>query len=237
MNLSASSIKNYLSAISFVHKINDYPDPTKPFKVKKVMDALKNLGGPIRKRLPITSHILKKMIAALPTVIKKEYDHKLFRCIFSLMYHASLRISEIANTKKCQHAILNQNIRLKKDSLKVKLVSYKHSKNQSSKISIQATKNLICPVAAFSQFKKVRDSSPGVFFKKANGIPITRAQVSTKLKQILNSIQYNEKNFNTHSFRSGRITDLHKAGLSDSQLRHAGRFKSNAYLRYIKPNK
>ena len=42
--------------------------------------------------------------------------------------------------------------------------------------------------------------------------------------------------FNTHSFRMGKATDMHNRGYSDAQIAKAGRWASNAFMRYIKPN-
>ena len=45
----------------------------------------------------------------------------------------------------------------------------------------------------------------------------------------LNPLQYD-----THSFRIGRATDLSKGGRSLSKIKRAGRWKSNAVYNYLR---
>ena len=237
MQLCASSIQNYLSAIGFVHKLYDYPDPTKSFKVQKVKDAIKNLGGPKRQRSAIRAKLLGEIVHVLPIILQDAYDQILFTCVFLLMYHACLRISEIANTAKCKHALLSHNIYEKKHSVRLKLLSFKHSGNPVSRMIIPATNDMLCPNKAVGAYRAVRGSIPGVFFIKKNDKPISRAQVVSVLKRALELTGRDGGNYNTHSLRKGKITDSAAAGASDSQLRLIGRFKSNAFLKYIEPKR
>ena len=54
-------------------------------------------------------------------------------------------------------------------------------------------------------------------------------------KSLLEKANFNPAHFNTHSFRIGKASDMAKAGASKTQIALAGRWRSNAYLKYIKP--
>lgn len=54
LKLKAPSIRSYLSAIAFTHKIHGHADPTGAFSILKLLEGLKRESGPPIKRLPIT---------------------------------------------------------------------------------------------------------------------------------------------------------------------------------------
>ena len=54
------------------------------------------------------------------------------------------------------------------------------------------------------------------------------------LKDLVAAVGENPEDFNTHSLRVGRATDLALAGTSDAIIRQTGRWKSNAYLAYVR---
>ena len=55
------------------------------------------------------------------------------------------------------------------------------------------------------------------------------------LKQQLSELHYNPDHYNSHSFRIGKATTMAEEGYSDIQIANLGRWKSNAYKSYIKP--
>ena len=56
----------------------------------------------------------------------------------------------------------------------------------------------------------------------------------TALKKALKELNLNPSHFNTHSFRIGAATSAKQAGISDSHLKAMGRWRSDAYLKYIR---
>ena len=59
--LAPSSIKSYLSAIGYVHKMKGLPDPTKAFLIEKLLTAL---GGQVSSdiRVPISRPVLHELV-------------------------------------------------------------------------------------------------------------------------------------------------------------------------------
>ena len=56
-----------------------------------------------------------------------------------------------------------------------------------------------------------------------------------KLKEVLVAAGISPRGFSGHSFRAGAATTAVKIRIEDSQKKLLGRWKSDAYHRYIKP--
>ena len=61
--------------------------------------------------------------------------------------------------------------------------------------------------------------------------------VTTVLKSQLTHLNYDATLYNTHSFRIGRASDMATEGYSENQIAMVGRWNSDAYKRYIKPDR
>ncbi len=61
------------------------------------------------------------------------------------------------------------------------------------------------------------------------------SQVNKILNMSLFSLHLNPKAYGTHSFRIGSTTDCAAQGASVTQLRFMGHWRSDAYLKYIRP--
>ena len=234
-NLQPSTVRSYLSAISFTHKLHGNQDPTNCFRIRKLIEAFKRKSHNAYDRKPIKRCLLKKMVRRLKKVTHTEYDRWLFNAIFIIMYHACLRVSEVARSSNSKHTMSFKQMFIRGGKLVLCLKSYKHSNQRTSKIVLPACKGCICPVRAYKKYKKLRKRIPGPFFLKENGKAASRNVIAKMLKKVIEALSLNPKHFNTHSFRIGKITDLATTGSSSNKIKSAGRFHSNAYLNYIKP--
>ena len=116
------------------------------------------------------------------------------------------------------------------------LLSYKHSvKPQGLSLSPEP-ELLICPVYNLLLYLAVRPKVGLTLFVDRKGTPVNRCFVARHLKDLLAAVGENPQEFNTHSLRVGRATDLALAGSSDAIIRQTGRWKSNAYLGYVRFN-
>ena len=87
-----------------------------------------------------------------------------------------------------------------------------------------------------SQFLAYRGSSNGPLFIHSSKSPFSRAFIASRLQADLSALGYNPKDFNTHCFRIGRATDLAASGFSSNQIAILGRWRSNAFQKYIRPS-
>lgn len=97
-----------------------------------------------------------------------------------------------------------------------------------------------CPVKCIQQFVALRgdtsncDTEP--FFLHKGGVPFTPVQFRYNLRKILKLVGVDDQLYDTHSYRSGRCTDLLNMGFSVDQICLVGRWsqKSKTILLYIR---
>ena len=237
LNLSPATIRTYLSAISFVHKLHQQPDPSSTYVIGKTLQGIRNQQQtPQPQLLPITKPILHTLVAALPFAVRDHFQLLLWRSIFLLTFHGCLRAGEVTLACNRAHVIQLDQVTITSQSITITFRSYKHSRGTTPTIVINATgTHSTCPVVALQKYLHARGPSPGHLYTHQDSSTPTRSQFSTVLKTTATLSSLPAERYNTHSFRAGRATQMASDGLSDQVIRSAGRWKSTAYQRYIRP--
>lgn len=235
-----ATILTYISAISFHHKINNTNDPTATFMVQKVLQGTKNCQPPSSPLLPLTKHMLHRIIDCIPYATSDTYERALYKALFLTMYHACLRIGEVVPSGTQENTLALQNIVFtsnnNKTAIAIKFTSYKHSNGLTPTLLLQPSNdNYYCPVRALQAYIHKRGPQPGNLFI-SQSYNINRSQVAQFLKRTVTLAGYDSQKISTHSLRIGRTTDIAKSKLvSESTLQSIGRWKSSAYQKYIRP--
>ena len=73
----------------------------------------------------------------------------------------------------------------------------------------------------------------GPLFSGGRFSPLSRANVTAALHQLLQGTNEEANNYASHSFRIGAATTAATAGLPPALIKTLGRWKSNAYETYI----
>ena len=89
-----------------------------------------------------------------------------------------------------------------------------------------------CPVAAMLHYLAARPSAHEPLFTFEDGL--TRAALVTHLQTALSHAGIEHSNYTGHSFRIGAATAAAQAGYSDSFIQSLGRWKSSAFVAYIR---
>ena len=97
-----------------------------------------------------------------------------------------------------------------------------------------ATGHRLCPVAALLSYLVVRPPLPGPLFVYQSGDPLSRPRLVQAVRSGLASAGLDLSRYNGHSFRIGAASTATAAGLPDSLIQTLGRWKSAAFLRYIR---
>ena len=117
-------------------------------------------------------------------------------------------------------------------------ITLKQSKNDQFRagttICLGKTTHTVCPVDALVQYLVVQGGTPGPLFLLPSNQSLTRASFSSALNKAFQELHMDHRQFNTHSFRIGAATSAKHAGVSDSHLKALGRWKSDAYLKYVR---
>ena len=101
-------------------------------------------------------------------------------------------------------------------------------------IFLGSTGDDICPISAMLAYVAVRGDAPGPLFRFANGKPLTRDRLVTAVRVALSAAGRSEGHSAGHSFRVGAATTAAQCGIPDSAIQTLGRWKSAAYLAYVR---
>ncbi|XP_075038929.1 uncharacterized protein LOC142099410 [Mixophyes fleayi] len=238
---SKTSMASTLAGISFMAKLQGYPDVTKCFLINK---ALKGWGR-VRPshsdaRLPITLNILEELIRKVGSVTSDDYEKLLFSLAFSMAFFGAFRISElVARSRGHQESGLRaEHVSLGEGILACKIVrSNTDQSGRGSCVQLASQRpSHICLVRLASQFMSSRPQA-NLFLCHSDSIPLTKYQFAAILKWTLQSLNLNSTSYGTHSFRIGAATSAALAGSSNEAIKALGRWKSTAYKSYVRIDK
>ena len=248
-HLKHCTIKSYLSALRFVQIQQGLGDPfqqTSMPLLEYVLAGIKRTqarsSAPPKPRLPITPQLLGKL--QQQWVLKPPTQEGLMlwaaACtgFFGFLRSGEFTVPSPGAYNKEVHLDLEDLAIDSHASPSMIRVHIKQSKTdpfrKGADIYLGATGTTICTVQALWQYLAVRGPTPGPLFRLESGAPLTRATLVNSLQQALRNAGVDAAAFNGHSFRIGAATTAAKCGIEDSLIQTLGRWKSTAYLHYIK---
>lgn len=244
-NFANSTIASHLSAVAYLHSLHGFNDPTKSFLVRKAMRGAACLAPTYDSRLPITEVIVNRLCSALYTVVSNHWEHVLLTAIFSLAFYSLARIGELLayDSQTASHHRLLQLTDVSFDMEGTRLsrmyITYREFKhNISGKphvVPVEAIFNgKTCPVVSLYNYIKLRGPSPGVLFRNKEGQSFSRARFEEITRRSLIFCGLDVARYKGHSFRIGGASYAAARGFSDAQIRLLGRWKTDAFKRYIR---
>ena len=242
--LAASSINSHVSGISFVHKINNWPDPTNNFLIQKLREGCKRDNKAQDSRCPITLPLLKRLLETLTQVCRSDFEFVLFKTAFTLAFFAFLRVGEFAKTQcnDMSKIISIYDISCYGSPVSKVMVRIRSSKNDqtgqgASVVLVRNNQQEICPVTAIMEFLAIRPNQSGPFFIHFDGSPLSSGQFAAILKKSVEVAGLNPFFFSPHSFRIGAATSAAIGGSSVEEIKIMGRWRSECVRGYIRPDR
>ncbi len=235
--LAPATITSAISALSYSHKVLGHPDPGKTFFIQKILQGVvRESGRAPDARLPITYHILGRLVEAVNHTAPSHYCKMLFQAMFILAFHAFLRSSEMCGS---QHTLTLQQVQLSDLSgtsfLTVTFLDFKHSDGRPFSLQIQAREPAsLCPVRSLQRYLQVRGLCPGPLFCLPGSIPISHNFFADQLRVNLRYCKLNTELYKSHSFRIGAATHALSQGFSDAAIQTLGRWHSDAFKKYLR---
>ena len=241
--LASRSIRLYLSSLRFYQIARGLGNPS--------LDAFNRLHYVLRgiarrqpgngrpARLPITVDILQLLFQAWNTD-PPQYESTMLWAACTLGFFAFLRSGEFTATQGQDRPLLAPtDIRVDSRSNPTFLmVTLRGSKTDpfglGCTLYVGRSRAQVCPVAAVLSYLACRPSVPGPLFVHADGTQLTRSQLVTSVRVALQEVGMDTSRFSGHSFRIGAASVAAQAGLPDSLIQTLGRWKSSAFLRYIR---
>ena len=163
-NIKSSTIRTGLCAIGFFHKIRNLGDPTKNFRITRILMGMKKVPSKKQSSLPIGHHLLLRIISQINSLGR--FNNIALKAILLLTYHGCLRIGEVVKTQAGHHIDLNcVRFLVKKGITKVEITlkSYKFSKEEATFI-VPPDGGEFCPVRALENYLLLRGPLPGPLF-------------------------------------------------------------------------
>ena len=111
--------------------------------------------------------------------------------------------------------------------------NYKHNYNQRPFSLIIEQQQPFCPVQLMLDYLTLRGLESGPPFLSTNGCSMPRQRFVSHLSLALKHCGLNPAFYKGHSFRIGAASHAAHRGFTDAQIRIMGRWRSNAFQKYI----
>jgi hypothetical protein len=242
-NLLAGTIRNYLCAIAFVHKISGLDDPRKDSPLLKlVLDGCRrhdrDHGYEKRLRLGISGTMLKVIIKSLNMSSFRAARWAAWACT---TYYGGFRANELLQTKHGGLRCLWKHFTFGTLSTSFMTLKQYFSKSRqfgpSIIIPICFTGESSCPVTRMKHYRSFfsnqvdLDHSPA--FMSLDGTAYTYNQAMSDTRYYLRQCGYSGSNYGTHSFRIGMASEAGRLGMPGWVIQLLGRWNSECYRVYI----
>ncbi len=236
-----NTIQCNLTGIAHGLKIRQLPDFTKYYIVSMLMKGVKNLTFAPDVRLPFTEDHLKTIIQIIRKGVKDIFLKHLYVALFSWAFYACLRSSEYTECKYNDHTLQLEDIHRinekQRGAYRIRFRTFKHSPANFPDLILYQTDDLdSCPVNSMDVYLALRPTTePNTpLFIDTKGA-VSRQTVGQNLKKVLVHMGLSTTRYQLHSFRIGRATAWAQDGYSILQIKSMGRWFSDAFSKYIRP--
>ena len=239
-DISYNTAKLHLSVINYVHVVRNMDGPGHLPMLQKLMRGFRNSVEPSVAILPINMTLLSQLVN-LSARTFDVYTSVLFNAIAVWLYNGNFRVGELIKSGDLKHTVFVKNIawatkRARLVGVSVRLESYKHSGGQVRTLLLPTRNDrAVCPVNVLKLYLNHRPSGCPYLFVHENSHVVDSTWLLEKLRMLLNLLKLDSMSYSTHSFRVGYTTDIALQGESYPIIQMRGRWKSDAYLKYIRP--
>ena len=235
-----SSIQTNIAALNYVHNMLGFASIASSFMIKKLILGSRHLHPCHDQRRPVRLHLLHDFVRSIDRLFPLDYETVMYKSMVLLAFHFFLRVGEYTSRNESNdHAIERKNIKFsfKSSRLRGVAITIEHFKHSSQPVTLSlkvGKRPAFCPVMALAKYVGLRASSGGPLYINRDGSPVTSSQFSTVFRQVVLDTNLDPKYYKPHCLRIGGTTRVHQLGFSDSRIREMGRWKSDAYKKYIR---
>ena len=232
-----SSINNMVSSIKSVSKMMGYKlDPLGFPGLKMAFKGMERLyGKPAKQAAPITLDILVNIGLALN--FNRKF-HVTMWALFLTSFFILLRKSHVSYCSKQDNNFLLRKHLVRTENGYEILIEWSKTNQLHSRIEklqlLLIEDSLLCPVAALDEIVKQIPAGENLpAFCTMGKRPINYNLFQKFLKEMIEKVGYNSKEYSTHSFRRGGTTFLAQCGVEPRLIQLMGDWKSDCFKRYI----
>ena len=241
-HLSCAYIRGLIAGIQFNVRCIDPSFPSL-FTHPAIKLILKGIAkeSPITadKRLPFTLPILHKLIIALRSGLFNPYIDSMLECAFLLAFYGFLRCGEFTSPThqfNPERDLALPDISFHPDYYSISL---KHSKSKGAcAIIIARLDSPFCPFNSMLKYLNLRTTAyqSGPLFLTLDNHPMSKSWFTRHLKLVIAKCKLSSQHYTSHSFRIGAATSAASQGISTASIQQLGRWSSDAYASYIRPD-
>lgn len=243
--LAPSTIANYVSGVGYFYKLRGMSDPTKDFLVSKLLEGSRRGCGSVDNRVPISLPVLQQLIDSLPHICSSQFESTMFKAVFLGAFFGFLRVGEFAvgsNSQVQESVLVFGDVQFSQSGSQEQFVvlNFRQSKNNQRGLPqrirlVPASCPSLCPVLGFVDFVAICPVFAGPFFCHFDRSSLTRHQFNSVLRKAVSFAGLGGQCIRGHSFRIGAASSAAAFGVSHDDIRAMGRWRSNAFLSYIRP--
>ncbi|XP_044132709.1 uncharacterized protein LOC122925411 [Bufo gargarizans] len=237
--LAASSVAKVVAGVSFFQKLRGERPLSSFFQIKQALKGYKKGIGKLDARRPISISLLGQLCKVLSDVCRDQGEILLFRTAFVLAFFGAFRISElVAASRNSVSGLGFSDVMVSND--KVEILVRKSKTDQYGRGQVVSLHSWVgsefCPVKLVRCLYEMHPSKCGSFLMHQDSSPLTKFQFSAIFKKCLGKLGLSSAKFSSHSFRIGAATEAARFGLDDSVVKRIGRWESNRFKIYVRPN-
>ena len=233
------SIRVYLSGLQYFSTIRGWPHHVSSMAtLHYILRGIRRVQGPSFTR-PVRAPFLVSHLLSVfrrgPALFSPR-DVSMIRAAFALAFYGLLRVSEFTSPHV---ASWDPEIHLSRadvvilppfTSLSLRIKASKTDPfREGHTLRLVSLPHLTCPVAALRSYLRLPHPPSGPLFTLADGRFLTRAHVARFLL-----VCFRVPLLSTHSFRIGGASALANAGVPLHVVQQLGRWRSDAFLRYLR---
>ncbi|KAM3936683.1 uncharacterized protein RB166_019563 [Leptodactylus fuscus] len=236
--VSPSGLAKRLAALAFWFKFRGFRDFTKSFLVRQAVKGFRRGSGSRDSRRPLSFRVLVDLVGALGQVCSSEYEAVLFGLAFSLAFFGAFRVSELVSPSRGRPGgLLLSDCWRSGDELVCRI--RKSKTDQLGRGLLVRLRHLpgsaVCPVANFESFLRVRPEGGLALLLHADSSCLSRFQFVQVLRRGLQVLGLPSRDYSSHSFRIGAATEAARWGLPQDMIRRIGRWESDRFKIYVRP--
>ena len=256
--LKSSTVRSYVSAIKAVLRKDGYEWSDDKVLLSTLTKSCKLKNDTVKTRLPIQQGLLDLILFDIRRKFETQpYLEAMYITAYLFAYYGLMRVGEIADS---QHSVKAKNVHESKSKNKILIILYTsktHGIDKNPQKIKLIGKNYLevlditnkqfsskgqkmgkfCPVEWARKYITMRGPrlhDDENLFRFSDGSNIQAHHLRELLRSTIKSFGLDPSLYDTHSFRIGRATDLFKQNTSVDNIKHLGRWKSNAVYKYLR---
>lgn len=223
-----STVRARLSALRHYCTRKNMDSGTDTPRIKLILRGIKKNATDRGGKAVVTLSHLTRLIETSGKVLSMR-KHIRFAAMITVAFFGFLRPSEYC-VSRVGHELQWSDVKFSKTSKSMRLTfsSFKHSTGPA-KVQLVEMKKGYCPVKLMKQYQELYVNSHGSAL-----FNVYQKEFACTLKKLCNYAKI-KSHLTPHCFRHGGASWAGSQGWSDAQIRIHGRWKSDAFKRYVHP--